>query len=278
LKAPAIVYNGAPAFRLIVGTPIARAINADKDVFKAGDLYYLCADGVWFSGSTATGPWSVTGTIPASMYQIPPSSPAYRVTHVVVEDDYDTWTVFGTTAAYTGTLVAGDTVVWGTGIGPGTYGVGAWYNPWTGSFGRARSGYGPPAASPLSASAYESWDPRLVRRADRPLASRGTPEVVGTAGGVTPVPAVNRDSRVFAGRDGTVYRRRGGVWEKRDKGAWVAFAGASLNEAPIRRQLEDDARARARGVERTRAGAGLVSEWGRGAASYRPGDAGRGRR
>jgi hypothetical protein len=288
LTAPTVTYDGPPAFVLISGTPVARAVNTDKDVLKAGRLYYLCFDGVWFSAQTARGPWQVTGAIPTAIYQIPPSSPAYRVTHVIVQDDYGDWTVFSTTAAYTGAMVAGDTVVWGTGIsyasyvsanvrdpiyvpGPSTYGLGAWYNPWTASFGRSRSGYGPSTAASLSAGPYESWDPRLVQTVDRSnppkLASR---DVVGTTGELPTRKAATRDEDVFAGRDGSVYRRRAQLWEKYDKGGWVPVRRPSANEAPIVRQLDDDARARVAGVERTRIATGLESEWGPRAASYRP--------
>ena len=40
-------------------TTVQRAVNTDKDVFKVGDLYYMCYQGVWFVGKTATGPWEV---------------------------------------------------------------------------------------------------------------------------------------------------------------------------------------------------------------------------
>ena len=288
LKAPAVAYDGPASFLLIPDTPVARAINTDKDVLKAGRLYYLCHDGVWFSADTATGPWRVTGTIPAAIYQIPPSSPAYRVTNVVVEDDYEDWAVFATTAAYSGTMVAGDTVVWGTGIGyvsyvgrsdrdpmyvarPSTYGVGAWYNPWTATFGRGRSGYGPSPAEGLAARAYDSWDVRQVQSADRTGESLpAARDVVGTTGQLTRAIPTNRDGHVYAGRDGVVYRQRAGVWEKYGKAGWIAVTAPSANDAPIVRQLDADARARTSGAERTRVAVGLEREWGPRAASYHP--------
>jgi hypothetical protein len=293
LKAPEVMYDGPPSFVLIQGTPVARAVNTDKDILKAGRMYYMCLDGVWFSASAARGPWRVTGEIPAAIYQIPPSSPAYRVTHVVVEDDYEDWTTFATTAAYDGTLVAGGTVVWGTGIdqpsyvgksardplyvpAPATYGMGAWYNPWTASFGRARSGYGPSPAAATRGGVFESWDARLVQRADQPLALRANREVVGTTGELTTAPA-NRERPIYAGRDGSVYRRSAGGWERNEKGRWVAINTPSLNDRQIVRQLDSDARTRVAGAERSRVAAGLHSEWGPRAASYRP-SAGRGER
>ena len=57
-------------------------MNTDKDVFKVGDLYYMCFQGVWFMGKSATGPWNVASTVPAEIYKIPISSPAHHVTYV----------------------------------------------------------------------------------------------------------------------------------------------------------------------------------------------------
>jgi len=294
LKPPEVTYDGPPSFVLIAGTPVARAVNTDKDILKAGRIYYMCLDGVWFSASAARGPWRVTGEIPAAIYQIPPSSPAYRMTHVVVEDDYEDWTTFATTAAYGGALVAGGTVVWGTGIeypsyvgtsaqnplyvpAPATYGLGAWYNPWAASFGRARRGYGPSPATAARKGLFESWDARLVQRTDQSIASRANREVVGTSGDVATAP-VPHEPTIYAGRNGFVYRRSPGGWERNEKGSWVAIDAASMNERPIARQLDSDARARVEGAERRRIAAGLQSEWGPRAASYRPSSTLRGER
>ena len=108
----------------------------------------------------AAGPWEVTGTVPKQIYEIPVSSPSHSVTYVTVEDSSDDWVVFASAAAYTGVMVAWGCAVWGTGYyyppyvryGGGypiyrpfypTYGYSAWYNPWTGSYGRGAAVYGP---------------------------------------------------------------------------------------------------------------------------------------
>ena len=160
LKAPEVVYTGAPNFEPIPTTSVARATNTDKDIIKVGDLYYMCFQGVWFVARTATGPWEVTGTVPQQIYEIPISSPAHNVTYVTVEDDDDEWVTFAAAGAYTGMMVAWGCAVWGTGyyyppyIGYGgyypiyypyypTYGYSAWYNPWTGTYGRGFAAYGP---------------------------------------------------------------------------------------------------------------------------------------
>jgi hypothetical protein len=160
VKAPEVSYQGDPQFQPIETTTVARAANTDKDIFKVGDLYYMCFQGVWFVSSTATGPWEVTGSVPQAIYEIPVSSPSHHVTYVTVEDDDDDWVVFATAAAYTGMMVAWGCAVWGTGyyyppyIGYGgfypayyphfpTYGYSAWYNPWSGAYGRGVAAYGP---------------------------------------------------------------------------------------------------------------------------------------
>ena len=90
LKAPDVAFQGDPQFTPIEKTTVQRAVNTDKDVFKVGDLYYMCYQGVWFVGKGATGPWEVASSVPEQIYQIPVSSPAHHVTYVTVEDDATT--------------------------------------------------------------------------------------------------------------------------------------------------------------------------------------------
>ena len=161
LKAPEVVYQGNPQFAAIEQTSLQRAVNTDKDIIKVGDAYYMCYQGVWFTSKSPTGPWEVANTVPASIYQIPVSSPVHNVTYVTIEDDDDDdWVVFAAAAGYTGMMVAWGCAVWGTGYyyppywGYGgfypyyyphfpTYGYGAYYNPWTGAYGRTAVAYGP---------------------------------------------------------------------------------------------------------------------------------------
>jgi hypothetical protein len=160
LKAPEVAFQGDPQFTPIEKTTVQRAVNTDKDVFKVGDLYYMCYQGVWFVGKGASGPWEVASSVPEQIYQIPVSSPAHHVTYVTVEDDDDEWVTFAAAAGYTGMMVAWGCTMWGSGyyyppyIGWGgyypyyyphfpTYGYSAWYNPWTGAYGRSAAVYGP---------------------------------------------------------------------------------------------------------------------------------------
>ena len=162
LKAPDVSFQGDPQFTPIEQTTIARAVNTDKDIFKIGELYYMCYQAVWFVGKTASGPWEVASSVPQEIYTIPTSSPANHVTYVTVEDDdsTDEWVTFAAAAGYTGMMVAWGCTVWGSGwyyppyYGYGgyypyyyghfpTYGYSAWYNPWTGAYGRSAGVYGP---------------------------------------------------------------------------------------------------------------------------------------
>ena len=160
VKAPDVRYDGEPQFQPIEQTSVSRAVNTDKDIIKVGDLYYMCFQGVWFMAKAAEGPWEVTGTVPKQIYEIPVSSPSHSVTYVTVEESSNDWVTFASAAAYTGVMVAWGCAVWGTGYyyppyvwyGGGypiyrpfypTYGYSAWYNPWTGSYGRGAAVYGP---------------------------------------------------------------------------------------------------------------------------------------
>jgi hypothetical protein len=163
IKAPEVQYTGDPKYEEIPGTSVSRAVNTDKDIIKVGDLYYMCFQAVWFTSKSPTGPWEVATTVPKEIYSIPASSPSYNVTYVTVEEskDNDDWVTFAYVAGYTGMMVAWGCAVWGTGyyyppyVGygygyypayygyPRSYGGSAWYNPWTGNYGRAVSAYGP---------------------------------------------------------------------------------------------------------------------------------------
>ena len=159
-KAPDVAFQGDPQFQPIETTTVQRAVNTDKDIFKVGDLYYMCYQGVWFMGKSASGPWEVASSVPQEIYQIPVSSPANHVTYVTIEESNDDWVTFAAAGAYTGMMVAWGCTVWGSGWyyppywGYGgyypyyyghfpTYGYSAWYNPWTGAYGRSAAVYGP---------------------------------------------------------------------------------------------------------------------------------------
>jgi hypothetical protein len=160
--APEVTYQGEPKFEPIPTTTVERAVNTDKDIIKVGDLYYMCFQGIWFMAKSANGPWEVATSVPDAIYKIPASSPSHNVTYVTVveDDDDDEWVTYAAVAGYTGMMVAYGCVVWGSGwyyppyvwyggFYPGyypfypTYGFSAWYNPWTGAYGRSAAVYGP---------------------------------------------------------------------------------------------------------------------------------------
>jgi hypothetical protein len=162
-KVSAIVnYAGDPQFKSIEGTSMSYAVNTSESVIKVGDLYYLCYQAVWFVSKSPKGPWEVATSIPKDVYTIPPSSPVHNVTYVYVYDSTPTYVTVGYTSGYYGAYYYGGCVVYGTGWyyapyyyypagyyypyyygWPASYGAAAWYNPYTGTYGRGAVYYGP---------------------------------------------------------------------------------------------------------------------------------------
>jgi hypothetical protein len=227
LKAPEVEFQGPPEFQPIEKTTVSRAVNTDKDIIRNGDLYYMCFQGVWFVSKSPQGPWEVTGSVPSTLYEIPPSSPAYNVTQVVVVEDHDDEVEYATAAAYTGMMVAWGCVVWGTGyyyppyIGYGgfypayypfypTYGFRATYNPWTGAYGRAAFAYGPYGGAGVGAR----YNPRTGTYA-RGAAAWGPYGARGAATAYNPrtgaVGSTRQGSNVY-GSWGQSAVRRGDQW------------------------------------------------------------------
>ncbi len=71
-----VLYEGDPEFQPIEGTSIQRAVNSAHEVLLIGNLYYLCANAVWYVAEAPKGPWSVADAVPIDIYSIPPTSPA----------------------------------------------------------------------------------------------------------------------------------------------------------------------------------------------------------
>src|SRR5262249_58995396 len=68
VKAPDVAFQGDPQFAPIEQTTVQRAVNTDKDVFKVGDAYYMCYQGVWFTSKSSSGPWEVASSVPEAIY------------------------------------------------------------------------------------------------------------------------------------------------------------------------------------------------------------------
>src|SRR5512141_1463600 len=48
---PQVSFDGEPKFEPIEGTSVAAAVNTPNDVFKVGEDYYCCFEGVWFQAA-----------------------------------------------------------------------------------------------------------------------------------------------------------------------------------------------------------------------------------
>jgi hypothetical protein len=187
------VFDGAPVFRPIPGTPLTYVVNAKIPVIEAGPTsFYAVEAGVWFTAPALTGSWTIATSVPEVIYTIPVSSPLHYVTYVHVYGSTATVVYVGYTPGYLGTVVApGGVVVYGTGYvyqpwvgtvwyaAPVTYGLAATpvYNPavgWTFGFamGLATAAiaepywggayyhagyYGYPCCGSVSANVYRDW-------------------------------------------------------------------------------------------------------------------------
>jgi len=169
-----VFFQGEPQFELIPGTTVERATNSANDILKVDNAYYLCDNAVWYVATSTDGPWVVADTIPAVIYDIPPSSPSYHVTHVHVYDSNSNSVQTGYTGGYTGVHVSYGVAMYGSGwyyppyygyypyygypyypyyyAYPYSYGASTWYNPNTGRYGRSASVYGPYGGYGRSAS------------------------------------------------------------------------------------------------------------------------------
>jgi len=154
-----VAYAGDPDFQPIEGTSMTYAVNTNEQVIKVGDKYYVLQNGVWFVGDSPQGPFSVATALPDEIYTIPPASPVYNVTYVRVYETEPDAVWYGYTMGYVTGFLAWGVFVYGTGYWyrpwyrpgvrpiyfprPVTYGIGAFYNPIRGTYGRYGYAYGP---------------------------------------------------------------------------------------------------------------------------------------
>jgi hypothetical protein len=248
-KMPTPQYDGEPRFQSIEGTSLQYAVNTATPVIEtAPGQYYAVVNGVWFAGSTPSGPWLIADSVPPAIYAIPPSSPVYYVTYVRVYGATPDVVYVGYTPGYYGTyVVPAGTVVYGTGyvyqplvgsvwIGPPyTYGFGAGFafgaapgfafgfgagaycHPW---WGPAGWGYGWGSSHDdvdinrnvniNNVNVYDRWGHNTV--------VNGGNRYAGHVGNTTF--AGNKNGDVYADRNGNVYRRQDDGWQKYDDGDW----------------------------------------------------------
>lgn len=295
-----VVYSGDPKFEPIDGTSLTYAVNTNDQVIRVGDKYYVLKDGVWFVGLNATGLFSVATEVPPEIYRIPPSSPVYNATYVRVYNTEPGAVWFGYTMGYLGAYLAWDAIVYGTGYyyhpywaagwagggylpyypRPFTYGVGAFYNPAVGTFGRYGYAYGPyrgvaggaaynpqtgsyirggAIAGPNGARGFVSaYNPRtgngaVARGGQNLYGSWGTAGVKhgsdfaringgATSNGAAANWRTSAGNRGFvaAGRGGDVYAGRDGNVYRKDNGQWQKHTNGGWS--PVQRPSTDNPR------------------------------------
>jgi hypothetical protein len=172
---PTVAYTGDAQFTPIESTDLAYATNTTDTVIKVGLRYFLLQDGVWFVADSPDGPWQLAREVPEAIYQIPPSSPIYNATYVRVYDTEPDAVWYGYTMCYLWGFPAWGTYVYGTGWPyppywyswpgyaypiyyprPVTWGIGAYYNPIRGVYGRYGYTYGPYRGM----AGARAWNPR----------------------------------------------------------------------------------------------------------------------
>jgi hypothetical protein len=159
---PTVAYAGDAQFAPVETTDLSYATNTTDTVIRVGNQYFLLQDGVWFMADSPNGPWQLAREVPEAIYRIPPSSPLYNVTYVRVYDTEPDAVWYGYTMGYLYNFLAWGTYVYGTGWAyppywynwagygypiyyprPATWGLGAYYNPVRGMYGRYGYAYGP---------------------------------------------------------------------------------------------------------------------------------------
>jgi hypothetical protein len=168
-------YDGEPKFQDVPDTPLQYAVNSPAPIVRVdATTYYAVQGGVWFTGPSPFGPWTVATAVPPVIYTIPATCPIHYITYVRIYRSSPTTVWVGYTPGYLGTCDSPwGTVVYGTGwyyppwIGsfwfgaPWTwgFGVGFWWSPWSGwGWGFGWGGYRP-YYSPWWGP-YYGWHPR----------------------------------------------------------------------------------------------------------------------
>ena len=225
-----VEYAGDPEFKAIDGTAMSYGVNTANDVIKVGDLYYLCFQAVWFVSATPNGPWEVTDAVPDQIYDIPPSSPVHNTTYVTVEQATSTTVTFGYTPGYVGVYFGWGCMMFGTGWyyppyyyyprpyypiyypRPYTYGARAYYNPYTGTYGRGARVYGPYGGAGYG-SAYNPRTGTYARggAAYGPYQSRGWAEAYNPRTGTY---AQTRQGSNMYSSWGSTHVQRGNDWAR----------------------------------------------------------------
>src|SRR5918993_318645 len=241
---PTVAYAGDAQFASIEATDLSYATNTTDTVIKVGEQYFLLQDGVWFLSDGPNGLWQLAREVPRAIYAIPPSSPVYNATYVHVYDTEPDAVWYGYTMGYLSGYLAWGTYVYGTGWAyppywgswpgyaypiyyprPVTWGIGAYYNPVRGLYGRYGYTYGPYRGI----AGVRAWNPAIgtYARAGAAWGPRGSAGFVGAYN-----PRTDGAGFVAGGRN--VYSawksagvRRGSEWA-RVTGRSTATGGSAL--------------------------------------------------
>jgi hypothetical protein len=241
---PTINYAGDAHFAPIETTDLSYATNTTATVIKVGERYFLLQDGVWFVADNPNGPWQLAREVPEAIYRIPPSSPLYNVTYVRVYDTEPVAVWYSYTMGYLYGFLAWDTYVYGTGWSyppywynwpgygypiyyprPVTWGLGAYYNPVRGMYGRYGYAYGPYRGIAVA----RAWNPRTdtYARAGAAWGPRGSAGFVGAYNPRTDGGGFVAGGRNVYGAWKSAGVKRGSEWARvtaRD----IAVGGSSL--------------------------------------------------
>ncbi|AFY03175.1 hypothetical protein [Bdellovibrio bacteriovorus] len=244
LKPKDISCDGKVKWQSIPGTNLKFAQNCNSPLIEVtAESFYLVQDGVWFTATSAKGPWQVALAVPEEIYKIPASSPLYYVTYVHVYGSTSDMVTVGYTPGYHGTFVSADgTIVYGTGYNydsytsgnqwypaPSTYGFGVGYGwgyeagffmgfsmgslmyPW----GWGYCCYGPTFVNININNTYTNWGRHTV--ISGPAGHGITTNTIGQ----TKFIRGNDSSNIYATHDGQVYRRTDSGWQKNiGPGSW----------------------------------------------------------
>jgi hypothetical protein len=123
-----VQYDGSPKSASIqLSLELEYAVNTSTPVIHViGQGFYCVQNGVWFTSTSAYGPWAVTDYVPPVIYTIPPSCPVYYATYVRVYDSSADVVYVGYAPGYLGAYVSPENVV--------VYGTGYIYDPYVGTF------------------------------------------------------------------------------------------------------------------------------------------------
>ncbi|WP_246499101.1 SH3 domain-containing protein [Microvirga soli] len=228
---PTVAYAGDARFAPMATTDLSYATNTTDTVIKVGDRYFLLRDGVWFMADSPNGPWQLAREVPDAIYAIPPSSPVYNVTYVRVYDTEPNAVWYGYTMGYLFNFLAWGTYVYGTGWryagywynGPGygypiyyprpaTWGLGAYYNPVRGLYGRYGYAYGPYRGI----AGARAWNPATgtYARAGAAWGPRGSAGFVGAYNPRTDGGAFAAGGRNVYGAWKSAGVKRGSEWAR----------------------------------------------------------------